>query len=257
MDFLDRDGVRIAYEVHNPGAPETPLLLSHGFGATSGMWRDNVAALSADRTVVAWNQRGHGDSDSPTDPGAYGHDQCLGDMAALLDLVGADRAILVGMSLGGYLSLEFHLAHPERVAGLVLVDTGPGFRSDASRDRWNQTALARADAIERDGALGSASSEVGQARHRDVLGVAHAARHVLTQVDGRVMDSLPHIAVPTLIVVGADDTNFLGAADYMLKSIPGSRKVVIDDAGHASNLDQPEVFNAAVTDFLRSLTPAR
>jgi pimeloyl-ACP methyl ester carboxylesterase len=255
MDFLDRDGVRIAYEVHNPGASETPVLLSHGFGATSGMWRDNVAALSADRTVVAWNQRGHGDSDSPTDLGAYGHEQCLGDMGALLDSIGAQRAILVGMSLGGYLSLEFHLAHPERVAALVLVDTGPGFRSDTSRERWNETAIARADAIERNGALGSASSEVGQARHRDVRGVAHAARHVLTQVDGRVMASLPGIAVPTLIVVGADDTNFLGAADYMLKSIAGARKVVIDDAGHASNLDQPAVFNAAVTDFLSSLTP--
>src|SRR5262249_14547876 len=130
MDFLDRDGVRIAYEVHNPGGAQTGLLLSHGFGATSGMWQHNVAALSADRPVVAWNQRGHGDSDSPGDPTAYGHEQCLADMAALLDAVGLDRAILVGMSLGGYLSLMFTLAHPGRVAGLVLVDTGPGFRND-------------------------------------------------------------------------------------------------------------------------------
>jgi len=256
MDFLDRDGVRVAYEVHNPGGPQTGLLLSHGFGATSGMWQHNVEALSADRPVVAWNQRGHGDSDSPEDPSTYGHEQCLSDMAALLDTVGLDRAILVGMSLGGYLSLMFYLAHPERVAALVLVDTGPGFRNDAARDRWNETALRRADTIERNGTLGSGSTEVGQARHRDVRGVAHAARHVLTQVDGQVIDSLPRIAVPTLVVVGSDDTNFLGAADYMQRSIPGARRVVIDKAGHASNLDQPAAFNTAVTDFLESLTPA-
>ena len=251
MEYLNRDGVRIAYEVHNPGGSQTSLLLSHGFAATSAMWRHNVDALSEDRTVVAWNQRGHGDSDAPSDPAAYGHEQCLGDMAAILDAVGAERAILVGMSLGGYLSLQFHLAHPERVAGLVLVDTGPGFRKDEARDRWNESALRRADAIERDGSLGSMSTEVRAAAHRDVRGVAHAARHVLTQVDARVIDSLPRIAVPTLVVVGSDDTNFLASADYFERSIPGARKVVIDNAGHASNLDQPAAFNAAVGDFLK------
>jgi pimeloyl-ACP methyl ester carboxylesterase len=83
--------------------------------------------------------------------------------------------------------------------------------------------------------------------------VAQAARHVLTQADGRVIESLRGIAVPTLVVVGSDDANFLGAADYMTRTIPGARKVLIEDAGHASNLDQPAVFNAAVTEFLAEL----
>ena len=253
MEFLDRDGVRVAYAVHNPGAAATPVLLSHGFGATSGMWRHNVEALSADRPVVAWDQRGHGESGAPSDPDAYGHEQCVADMVALLDAVGAANAVLVGMSLGGYLSLEFHLAHPERVAALVLVDTGPGFRNDAARQRWNETALRQADTIERQGRLGSSSTEVQAAAHRDIRGVAHAARRVLTQVDGRVIDSLPRIAVPTLVIVGADDTNFLAAADYAERVIPGARKVVIDNAGHASNLDQPAAFNSAVAEFLSSL----
>ena len=248
MDFLDRDGVRIAYEVTGTGPC---LLLSHGFGATSGMWRNNVDALSADHMVVAWDQRGHGQSDAPSDPSRYGHEQCLADMAALLDAVGADRAILVGMSLGGYLSLAFHLAHPSRVAGLVLVDTGPGFRKDAPREEWNERARQRADEISRTGTLGPATSvEAREAAHRDIQGVAHAARQVLTQADGRVIDSLPSIAVPTLVVVGSNDTAFLPAADYMARTIPGARKVVIDNAGHAANLDQPADFNAAVTAFL-------
>jgi pimeloyl-ACP methyl ester carboxylesterase len=255
MQFLERDGgVRIAYEVFNPTGAGVPILLSHGFSATSAMWAPNVDALAADRTVVAWNQRGHGESDSPADPALYGREICLGDMAALLDCVGAQRAILVGMSLGGYLSLAFHLAHPERVAALVLVDTGPGFRKDAAREDWNEWARQRGDEIERAGALGSSlSTEVRRAQHRDLHGVAQAARHVLTQADSSVIDSLPGIDVPTLVVVGSDDANFLGAADYMTRTIPGARKVLIEDAGHASNLDQPAVFNAAVTEFLGGL----
>jgi pimeloyl-ACP methyl ester carboxylesterase len=252
MQWVDRGGVRVAYDVHNPAGPGPGLLLSHGFGATSGMWRLNVPALSAGRMVVAWDQRGHGESDAPADPDRYGHEICLGDMAAILDTVGAERAVLVGMSLGGYLSLQFTMAHPERVAALVLVDTGPGFRRDEARQQWNDRALSTADAIERTGELGPSSSERTEARHRDIRGVARAARKVLTQVDGRVIDALPGIAVPTLIVVGADDTNFIASADYMERVIPGARKVVIPDAGHAANLDQPEIFNAAVLDFLGS-----
>jgi pimeloyl-ACP methyl ester carboxylesterase len=254
MQNLERDGgVRIAYEVVNPGADGTPLLLSHGFSATSAMWAPNVEALSAGRTVVAWNQRGHGGSDTPADPSGYGHEHCIADMAALLDVVGAERAILVGMSLGGYLSLAFHLAHPERVAALVLVDTGPGFRNDEARERWNDWARQRGEEIDRAGLGSSGSTEVRQARHRDLHGVAQAARYVLTQADGRVIASLPSVAVPTLVVVGADDTNFLGAAEYMTRTIPGARQVTIEQAGHAANLDQPAIFNAAVAEFLAEL----
>lgn len=253
MRYLDRDGVAIAYQVHNPQATGGCLLLSHGFAATSAMWRHNVAALSADRTVITWDQRGHGNSSAPLDPNRYGHRVCVEDMAALLDAVGVPRAVLVGMSLGGYLSLAFHLDHPDRVAGLVLVDTGPGYRSERSRQRWNEWALRRAAAIEREGTVGTDSPEVTTARHRDVRGLALAARHVLTQHDDRVIRSLGEITVPTLVVVGADDTEFLSAADYLTRQIPTARKCPVPEAGHAANLDQPAVFNAAVLAFLDSL----
>ena len=73
------------------------------------------------------------------------------------------------------------------------------------------------------------------------------------QPDSSLIDSLPSIAVPTLVLVGSEDRHFLGAADYMAAKIPGAQKVVIPDAGHAANLDQPEAFNRAVSNFLASL----
>ena len=253
MDLLERgDGVRIAYTLHNPGGAGTPLVLSHGFAATSGMWDPNVPALAADRPVVVWDFRGHGESDAPDDPAAYSAAASVGDIDALLDVLGAPRAVLAGMSLGGYLTLAYHLAHPDRVAGLVLVDTGPGFRNPEARERWNRMAEGYARAIERDGAL-SGSPEVAQARHRDPRGLVHTARRTLVQRDDRVLSSLPSVAVPTLVIVGAEDHDFLAGSEYMATRIPGARKVVLPDAGHAANLDQPALFDAAVTEFLRGL----
>ena len=85
--------------------------------------------------------RGHGQSDYPADPAAYSEALTVADMAALLDEVGADRAIVGGLSLGGYMSLAFHRAHPQRVRALLIIDTGPGFKKDDARDAWNRRCL--------------------------------------------------------------------------------------------------------------------
>ena len=90
-------------------------------------------------------------------------------------------------------------------------------------------------------------------QHRDATGLAGAARGMLAQQDDRVIQSLDTIAVPTLVLVGANDTNFLAATDYMAAKIKGATKVVIDDAGHAANLHQPAAFNRAVEAFLAGL----
>ena len=91
------------------------------------------------------------------------------------------------------------------------------------------------------------------ARHRDATGLARAARGMLAQQGAVVIDSLPSIAVPSLVLVGADDTAFLGASDYMAAKIPGAKKVVIPNAGHAANIDQPEAFSLAVRAFAESI----
>src|SRR5436309_8677577 len=252
MPKLSRDGVSIHYEVHGSGPP---LLLTHGYSLTSAMWQGQIAALSRHHRLVLWDMRGHGQSDYPEDPLAYSEALTVADIAALLDAVGAEKAIVGGLSLGGYMSLAFYRAHPNRVPALRTLDTGPGFKKDEAREDWNKRAHDTGDRFEREGleVLKSASRERSSVTHRDASGLARAARGMLTQRDARVIGSLPDIKVPSLIVVGADDTPFLAAADYMAAKIPGAQKVVIPAAGHAVNIDQPQAFIDAVLPFLDGL----
>jgi pimeloyl-ACP methyl ester carboxylesterase len=250
MPTLDRDGIKIRYEVTGEGPA---LLLTHGYSATGQMWQGQLATLSPHFKVITWDMRGHGASDYPQDQAAYSEEATVADMAALLDVVGADKAIVGGLSLGGYMSLAFHRAHPERTRALLIIDTGPGYRNDQARDGWNANALRRAERLEAEGLgdLSKAGAEVRQARHRDATGLARAARGMLTQRDARVIESLPTIAVPAVVIVGADDAPFLAASDYMAAKIPGAKKVVIENAGHSANIDQPQAFNAALLGFLK------
>lgn len=249
MPTLNRDGVSLYYEVHGEGPV---LLLTHGFGSTSQMWAAQIGPFSQGRKVVTWDMRGHGRSDAPADPAAYSEAATVADMAALLDAVGAETAVIGGMSLGGYMSLGFYRRFPKRATALLLVDTGPGFKKDEAREAWNRTARGVGDEFARDalGTLATRGVEARTSRHERPAALAHVARGMLAQQDGAVMASLPEIAVPTLVVVGADDAPYLAAADYMAAKIPGARKVVIPNAGHAANVDQPALFNAEVLGFL-------
>jgi len=243
----------ISYDVIKAAQHTTasPLLLSHGFGATSAMFAPNVPLLATHRDVVTWDLRGHGASESPADPACYSADKALADIGALLDTLDIPQAVLGGHSLGGYLSLSFTLAYPDLVTALILIGTGPGFRKDEARDEWNRRARLTADRLAEQGvaALGD-SSELHDEAHADIRGLVLAAQGTLTQHDAHVIDGLPDIRVPALIIVGENDTNFLAAADYMATKIPNARKVVIPNAGHAPNVDQPEAFNYEVMAFL-------
>jgi pimeloyl-ACP methyl ester carboxylesterase len=219
------------------------------------MWRGQIAPLSQQHKLIVWDMRGHGRTDYPQDPSEYSEEKTVADMTALLDMAGAQKAIIGGLSLGGYMSLAFHLAHPERVRALLVIDTGPGFKSDQARDRWNINALAIADRLESEALnyLRSLSSERSRSSHRSADGLVRACRGMLIQRDARVINSLPEIKVPVLVIVGANDSPFLNAADYMAARIPNATKVVIQNAGHAVNIDQPTLFNQAVRQFLEKL----
>src|ERR1051325_11187458 len=185
--LLDRDGVKIYYEVHGDG-PDT-VLLSHGYSATTEMWAGQTQPLSdAGWRVVTWDMRGHGQSAAPEDDALYSEKLTVDDMAALLDAVGASTAVIAGLSLGGYMSLAFNIVHHDRVRALMLFDTGPGFRKDEARDGWNANAL-------------KTGARLGG-------GLERAARGMLQQADASVIDSLASIDVPTLVLIGANDTPF-------------------------------------------------
>jgi len=248
MPHLNRDGVKVYFEATGSGPT---VLLSHGYSASHHMWQGQVAALKDAYQVVAWDVRGHGRSDSPADPAAYSEALTLADMAAILDHLEVESAAIGGLSLGGYLSLAFNVHYPERTSALLLFDTGPGYRDATAREGWNEMARGRARYFRRKGleSIAAESSAHGNL-HTSAEGLALAAEGILQQEDARVMESLAGISVPTLIMVGEQDKPFIGATDYMAAKIPDAEKVVIADAGHVANIDQPEAFNQALRSFL-------
>lgn len=250
MPFIDRDGVKVYYESEGQG---NAILLSHGYSASSAMWRGQMDALKSGHKVIAWDMRGHGKTDSPEDQAAYSEETTVDDMAAILGAEGAEQAVVGGLSLGGYMSLAFYLKYPQMVRALMLFDCGPGYRNPQGREEWNKTAFQRAEAFESQGleALGR-GTEVQASNQRSAAGLAKAARGMLAQFDARVIESLENVRVPTLVLVGANDRAFLAATDYMTAKIPNATKAVIDEAGHASNMHQPAAFNEAVQKFLKS-----
>jgi pimeloyl-ACP methyl ester carboxylesterase len=248
------NGIEIDYAVSGSGRP---VILSHGYGATGRMWDGQRRTLGDRYRLITWDMRGHGQTESPADAARYSTELTVGDMQALLTSLGASRAVVGGLSLGGYMSLAFYLAHPEMVDALIVCDSGPGYRNAEARNAWNQRAHERAGELKARvlEALGGRSREMHDAlgHHRSALGLAHAARGMLAQQDARVIDGLASIRVPTLIIVGDQDTPFLAPCEYMAKKIPGARLEVIAGAGHASNLDQPQAFDRALLRFLDSL----
>ncbi len=249
------------FEVDGDG--DRTVVLTHGWGATAHMWEPQVAALGAHARVVSWDLRGHGRSPSPDDASAY-------DVAVALDdldgLVGG-RAVLVGHSLGGQLSLAFALRHPERVAGLGLLSTGPGYRDATGREQWNGTIERQARALEKrgmealpagmdmHGGLHTSAMPPAQGAAR-ARALAHAIRGFVKQHDSSIMDGAPSIDVPTLVLVGAKDTGFLNAADWFERKLPHAWKVVVPDAGHGVNRHQPAAVDAALLDLLDRVQPS-
>jgi pimeloyl-ACP methyl ester carboxylesterase len=252
------NGIELEYQ---DGGQGPAVLLGHGYSATGRMWDGQRAALGDRWRIVSWDMRGHGHTASPADPAQYSAALTVADMRALLDHLGIARAVVGGLSLGGYVSLAFYLAHPERVRALVICDSGPGYRNAEARAAWNQRADDRARELEARGldALAGRTREMREAmgHHASAQGVAHAARGMLAQEGSQVIDGLPTIRVPTLVIVGDQDQPFLAPCEYMAKKIPGARLEVIRGAGHASNLDQPDAFNRVLRDFLAGLPADR
>jgi pimeloyl-ACP methyl ester carboxylesterase len=252
------NGIEIDYQDTGRGRP---ILLTHGHLSSRTAWEGQHRALADRYRVISWDIRGHGQTVSPDDPAQYSLDLTVADIRALLGHLGLERAVIGGLSLGGYVSLAFYLQHPEMVDALVICDSGPGYRNAEARAQWNERAFSRAAELEAKGleSLESRSREVreSRSRHRSAQALAHATRGILAQQGSTVIDGLPSIGVPTLVIVGDQDQPFVAPCEYMAKKIPGARLETIAGAGHSSNLDQPDAFNRVLLDFLGSLPPGR
>ncbi|MBI2832306.1 MAG: alpha/beta fold hydrolase [Chloroflexi bacterium] len=263
MPIAEVNGIKLHYEEHPSQAGGYPVVFAHAFAGTTEMWKPQVPVFSRRYRFIIYDARGHGRSESPPSVDSYSADIVVEDLYQLLRSLNIAKAVVGGLSTGGYQSLRFYLRHPEMVTALVLMGTGPGYRNPEHMAEWNRKQEKRARLLETAG-IAAFADEPGSRGiltytprelllKQNLLGLAHMARKVIGQHDTEVIEHLAEIKVPTLVVAGADDTAFLAAASYMAKTIPGARNVVIPKAGHAMNLDNPAAFNEAVLGFLDSL----
>lgn len=244
---------------------EGPLLIFlHGIGGNRTNWHDQLPVFARHCTVLTWDARGYGlsdDYDGPLDPLDFSH-----DLKRLLDHYGAQRAHLVGLSMGGMIAQDFYSLYPERVATLVLCDTSDGLNNtltSAQREEFIRlrTGPLLAGKEPRDMAptvadtlIGRQSSRTAWQRLVDSMAALHKESYIKTVRANTTRTEYPearHIAVPTLLVFGEDDRLMppeIGRG--MQARIRGAQLVVIPTAGHLSNIEQPEIFNEAVLHFL-------
>ena len=263
------DGAEIFYRVAGSGPP---LLLCTASFSTHLHWSVNEPDLAPHARVVTWDYRGHGRSEAPPEPERYTLDQVVADLAAVHDAAApGEPAFVGGLSVGGLVSLSYALAHPERVRGLLLLNTGPGFRNPKALAGWNETLERAATKMETAGLetylegraarfqlLGKdADGPAAQTVRPGVLsssvrGLANFARGVAGPVPNLV-DRLGEVRPPCLILVGSEDPAFHPAGKVMAAKLPHARHVEIPGAGHVLNLDQPEAFAREVSAFLKEV----
>ncbi len=265
------DRVRIYYEEHGAG---TPLVLAYGIGGNTEMWDVNVPGLSARHRLTLYEPRGHGRSDSPTDPAKYSFERWTADLAAVLDRLGIRRAHVGGLSLGAGIATRFALRHPGRVRSLVVTNSSSAvglplsvenlvMRARSIEITLNQGMEAMAEyAMQANPNLAErlrldpAAKEEFYAEYRRLTPVGYAnALRALLAMDYIAAD-LPRLRMPVLLIGGDRDPS-LEPMKVMHRKVRGSKLVVLSPASHFANRDQPEAWNRAVLGFLARVDARR
>ena len=262
MIALLPDGLELAYDEAGSG---TPLLLVHGWPVDRTMWAGQLGGLGTYARILAPDLRGFGGS---TVHPPYTIDQYADDLVAFLDALGLARAVVCGLSMGGYVAFAMLRRHRDRVRALVLADTRATADTDEAREnRRRQIAL-----IEQEGMSALADRQLQPMIGRTTLErqpeLAEGVRRMMASVSPegaigalRAMtdrpDSTPLLATidaPTLVVGGAEDgITPPGVLRAMAEQIPGSRVEIVEQAGHLSPLERPAAFNHVVSEFLGAL----
>jgi pimeloyl-ACP methyl ester carboxylesterase len=261
--FAPVDGTRLFYEMKGTGPA---LVLIHGGQLDSRMWDDQFDLLTKRFTVIRYDVRGYGGSFQPDR--LYSD---ADDLAALLDYLKAQKAHVVGLSLGGRVAVDFAVAYPKRVSSLTLVGPGlagyePPNAEEADLRMWNLLKLARDEGPDKvtgawlkDPYMAPAMEQARLSRRLWRLSRENAHCWLLNPVLQRsprppAGKRLSEIKAPTLLVLGDRDVPQIKATvEALEKGISGSKKVVIKGAGHMVNMEQPDKFNQALLAFLGKL----
>jgi 3-oxoadipate enol-lactonase len=256
------EDARIGYDDIGRGAP---VVFLHAFPLDRTMWAPQTSALASEWRCITIDTRGFGES---TPVGPFGVDRYADDVLAVLDAAGAERATIVGLSMGGYVALALWRRAPERVGALVLADTRAGADAPDTRERRRELmALALEQGVaavvdrqlvgllgkttrDRHGEIESAVRTIGTRATAE--GITGALEALLARPDSTA--TLGTISVPTLVIVGDEDVlTPPKEARTMHGAIPRSRLEVITQAGHLSNIEHPAAFNVLLSEFLRSI----
>jgi len=251
--------------VRESGKPDgVPVVLLHGFPFDRSLWDPQVAALEGEFRVVAYDARAHGRSGGAGEPFAF--EDFVDDLHGVLDALAIGKAVLVGLSMGGYVALRFAEREPARVRALVLSDTKSAADGDAARlARAAGAKKARAEgaAAFADGFLPKALSKRTLQASPEIVGKVRGMIHgcsaagiagTLVAMAGRTdtTASLAKVSVPALVLVGSEDVLTPPAdAKALAAAIPGARLVEIPGAAHLPNLEATAAFDEALLPFLR------
>ena len=269
MPRFGKPGERIGYAVY-PSAGGPPIVLVHGFTASAASFAANIPGLNKRFEVISMELLGHGESDSPKDSAPYAPDAAVARILALLDELGHEKVLLCGHSLGAALCLRVALDAPERLAGLILINSmsaagTPEWREDARPGMSAMAERLRAEGSDflRQTRLYPAHSKRLDPESRELLmrafdatdpnGLAGTAESLVIDVNS--FERLGELEVSTLVVVGERDKAFAEAAPDFIDRMPAVlvRRVQLNEAGHAANIEQPEAFESAVIAFAEDL----
>jgi 3-oxoadipate enol-lactonase len=263
MPSISVGDIQLAYTDAGLGQP---VVLLHGYPFNRSLWNEQVGALSNSYRVITPDLRGFGESDAS--PGPATMNRMAQDVAALLDHLEISRAVIGGLSMGGYVVLAFYKLFPSRVRGLILADT----RAQADTEEGKQTRFKQADKALAEGMAGIADSMLPKlltpetvSKHPEVVkrvrdmmlktkpeGAAGALLGMAERDDQTTL--LSQITCPTLIVVGREDSiTPVADSEKMNREIAGSRLVVIENAAHVSNLERTDQFNEELMRFLNAV----
>ena len=238
------------------GGDAMPIVFLHGVGSDKSVWHPQLDYFGGQRRAIAFDYPGYGDSDPA--PGGTTRDDYAAAILSAMSELGVERAHVCGLSLGGVIAIALHHAAPERCASLILADTfakhpdGQAIyqRSTAASGDMRAMAEARTDVL-----LAQPIDPAVRAEVIETMANIDPAAFRIGAEAVWLADQAPRaqaIRVPALVICGAEDTITPPALSHALvQIIPGARYEEIANAGHLTNLEQPDAFNAAVEGFIR------